>query len=200
MTAGARPGPGLVRTAAGAVVDFLFEPAATSARAEVSPAVEFPVVTVIGLAPRCGATTVARGLAAELALRSPARHCPVEAGTPAVAVAMAAGEGPLVLDVGRSGAAVDCADTVLLVASAATEPALARVVSASLRSAGADVVTVVARRSAEPARWEGRCDVVLPEARMAARAVLAGHRPRGALGRTFRELADRVDAASRSAT
>lgn len=56
-----------------AVADFLVEPAAASVGAEPDLAwtrIARPVIAVAGLAPRCGVTTVARALAAELALHS----------------------------------------------------------------------------------------------------------------------------------
>jgi hypothetical protein len=196
MTAGARAGPGLVRAASRAVVGFLFEPADTPGLVEAPPAATFPVVAVIGLAPRCGATTVARGLAAELALRSPTRRCPVEDGEPGPAMATVGGRGPLLLESGDPAcgrAAAALADAVLLVASPASEPALAELLAGSLSPSAPEPLVVLARRPADPARWHGRCDVVLPQSRAGARAALAGRRPRGELGRAFRALADRVD-------
>jgi hypothetical protein len=61
---------GLLATALARVEDFLLEPA-EPAREEIStaPGLRRPVVAVFGLARRSGATTVARGLAAELAVR-----------------------------------------------------------------------------------------------------------------------------------
>ncbi len=78
MSARAQVGGGLVRAAAGAVVDFLVEPEAPEAAAAAAepvvvpiiPPPPEPVVAVAGLGPRCGATVVARGLAAELSRRS----------------------------------------------------------------------------------------------------------------------------------
>ena len=70
---------GLVATALGAAVDWLIEPADEAVEPEVVPAPPAlrPVVAVVGLAPRCGVTTVARGLGAELAARDPAGACVV---------------------------------------------------------------------------------------------------------------------------
>lgn len=61
----------------GAVADFLIEPIDADAPATGGPgegwtALARPAVAVAGLAPRAGTTTVARALAAELALRDPA--------------------------------------------------------------------------------------------------------------------------------
>jgi hypothetical protein len=62
---------GLLATALARVEDFLLEPAEPRQDEEDSPApgLRRPVVAVFGLARRCGATTVARALAAELAAR-----------------------------------------------------------------------------------------------------------------------------------
>jgi hypothetical protein len=63
-------GRGFLATALARVEDFLLEPA-EPAREEHPPAAGLrrPVIAVFGLARRCGATTVARALAAELAAR-----------------------------------------------------------------------------------------------------------------------------------
>jgi hypothetical protein len=66
--------PGVLAAALARAESWLLEPGAEAgghvARGPSEPA-ERPVTAVIGLAPRCGATTVARGLAAELAARDP---------------------------------------------------------------------------------------------------------------------------------
>jgi hypothetical protein len=62
----------LLATAAAAVESFFFEPAAPLTASDASEPLEVrPVVCVFGLAPGCGATVIARALAAELALRDP---------------------------------------------------------------------------------------------------------------------------------
>ena len=78
---------GLLATALARVEDFLLEPA--EPRLEESPASSLrrPVVAVFGLARHCGATTVARALAAELAAR--------DAGAAAVSSPMPAAGIPL---------------------------------------------------------------------------------------------------------
>jgi hypothetical protein len=53
------------------VEQFLLEPVDRTHDVSVAPAVQPPVVTVVPLAPRCGGTTVARGLAATFAERAP---------------------------------------------------------------------------------------------------------------------------------
>lgn len=61
---------GLLATALARVEDFLLEPAEPRREADPPPrSVSRPVIAVFGLARRCGATTVARALAAELAAR-----------------------------------------------------------------------------------------------------------------------------------
>ena len=62
----------LAATAAAAVESFFLEPADPRADAEPTAPIEpHPVIAVFGLARGCGATVVARALAAELALRDP---------------------------------------------------------------------------------------------------------------------------------
>lgn len=62
---------GLVATAAAALESFFLEPVAPPASEAGEPLERRPVVSVFGIARRCGATVVARALAAELALRDP---------------------------------------------------------------------------------------------------------------------------------
>ncbi len=79
MTAGAAPrGRGAVAAALTAVAGWLVEPADQPAPGPEQPLVqERPVIAVVGLQRRCGATTVARGLGAELASRDPSGACAV---------------------------------------------------------------------------------------------------------------------------
>ena len=64
---------GLLSAAAAAVDSFLLEPAEPRTRTAASvPPGQRPVICVFGLARGCGATVVARALAAELATRDPA--------------------------------------------------------------------------------------------------------------------------------
>jgi hypothetical protein len=68
-------------SALGAVAGWLLEPAEPRARPADAPALrQRPVVAVAGLHRRCGVTTVARALGAELALRDPASACAVTSG------------------------------------------------------------------------------------------------------------------------
>ncbi len=76
----ARPSRGFLASAAAAVESFLLEPAVPLPASDAAEPVERrPVVCVFGLAGGCGATVVARALAAELAVRDPggtaAVHC-----------------------------------------------------------------------------------------------------------------------------
>jgi hypothetical protein len=76
----ARPSRGLLASAAAAVESFFLEPAVPRPASDAAEPVEQrPVVWVFGLACGCGATVVARALAAELAVRDPggtaAVHC-----------------------------------------------------------------------------------------------------------------------------
>lgn len=73
-------GPRLLAAALARAEAFLLEPAQPfePSRAPAPPiTVERPLVAVAGVIPGCGATTVARALAAELALRDPARSAVV---------------------------------------------------------------------------------------------------------------------------
>src|SRR5207237_8042732 len=72
------------------------------------------------------------------------------------------------------------------VASAAQEPALAEAVALVLGGQAVKVVTGAGDAEA----WEGRAEVVVPDARIAVRAALTGTRPLGALGAAISELAD----------
>lgn len=89
----ARPagGRGAVASVVAAAVDWLIEPAEPAAperspRPVVERLEERPVVAVVGLRARCGATTVARALAAELGVRDPG-------GVAAVTAALSGGGG-----------------------------------------------------------------------------------------------------------
>ena len=103
---------------------------------------------------------------------------------------------PVVLDAGSTavgGAPAALADHVLLVASPRVEPALAAVTSTSLARVGPEPLVVLNRATAQG--WNGRPDLVLPEARTGARLAHAGREPRGTLGRAVAEIADLCEAA-----
>ena len=87
MRASSASGRGLVATAVAAAGAWLLEPA--EPRAAPDPPVATgsrPVVAVFGLATRCGATTLARALGAELAGRSGDGACAVSGAGPAAAI------------------------------------------------------------------------------------------------------------------
>jgi hypothetical protein len=228
-----------------AVADLFVEPLepAEPPRAEAELAwtrMARPVVAVAGLAPRCGTTTVARALAAELGLRDDGGAAIVSTeavsgggiplGTPAAgrlgravqrslpAQTRAVGRicltvadrgdatlvdaardlAPLVLDVAepaRISVAASLVDAVVLVGGPGAEPALAAVLAESLCRVGPEPVVVLNRDRDADERWEGRCALRLPDARMGAQLALAGREARGELGRAVARFADVVAAA-----
>jgi hypothetical protein len=227
-----------------AVADFLVEPlepaAPMGAEAELDwMRIARPVVAVAGLAPRCGTTTVARALAAELALRdeggaaivsteavsgggiplgTPAagrlgravqrslpsqtravgRICLTVAGPDQATLVDAARDlAPLVLDVGdpaQTSVAASLVDAIVLVGGPGTEPSLAAVLAESLCRVGPEPVVVLNRDRDADERWEDRCALRLPDARMGAQLALGGREARGELGRAIAGLADLVAA------
>lgn len=79
----------LAASALAAAAEWLIEPAEENEPERTPAPLEArPVVAVIGLAPRCGATTVARALGAQLAARDPGGACAVTSVAPAGAVAL----------------------------------------------------------------------------------------------------------------
>ncbi|MDP9135058.1 MAG: hypothetical protein M3N56_09565, partial [Actinomycetota bacterium] len=100
---------------------------------------------------------------------------------------------PLVLDVadpGQTSVAASLVDAVVLVGAPVVEPALAAVLSQSLCRVGPEPVVVLNRDREGDERWEGRCALRLPEARMGGQLALAGREARGELGRAVAKLAD----------
>ena len=84
---GARRRP--LSAALAAAADWLVAPAEPgSAGADPAPLEARPVVAVLGLSTRCGATTVARALGAELGARDPGGACAVTATVPVGALAL----------------------------------------------------------------------------------------------------------------
>jgi hypothetical protein len=185
------------------------------------------VIAIVSAAPKSGATTIARLLAAELGARAdgaaivasapvPPRRAgpptraavrlatalrPATDARPAGRLSIAAtGDperlvnaarylAPVVLDVAPDGSAAGAtriADRVAIVALGSSEPALTAAVALVL---GGEPVKV-ANRIAEPGDWQGRADVFVPDARIAARAAGMGTRPLGPLGAAIAELAD----------
>jgi hypothetical protein len=92
----------------------------------------------------------------------------------------------------RAGQIVAESDAVLLVAGDRSEPALAELVSRML-SERFGAVHLVATRVAEPARWEGRAIVCVPQSRLGAVLLASGRRPAGELGAVLAALAAVVE-------
>ena len=109
---------------------------------------------------------------------------------------------PLVLDTGSAslgGAPAAVADTVIVVATAPTEPALASVAVECLGRLGCEPIVVLNRTPAGGAdesasAWENRAARRLPESRMGAQLALGGRETRGELGRAIADLADLCEA------
>jgi hypothetical protein len=100
---------------------------------------------------------------------------------------------PVVLDLPADGSAAGIrrvADRVAIVAGASGEPALLDAVASVI---GGDPVKVVTRVG-DPADWQQRADVVLPDSRIAARAASLGTRARGSVGSGIVVLADALEA------
>jgi hypothetical protein len=179
------------------------------------------LVAVVGLAPGCGATTLARGLAATLARRDHAGAAIVASNhepsgpnlsTPAatrLALRMngsAAGRlcltgtddvhslqrlAPTVLDLPGSNA-VAAVGTHLTILVA---PGDAEPALAELAARTLNALTVVTRAD-NPSRWDGRAFHVLPHSRLGARLAAAGWEPRGALRAAIERLADACEEAA----
>jgi hypothetical protein len=124
------------------------------------------------------------------------RLCVVRAaGDTAAAVVNAARyAAPVVLDAAPDGSGARVAalaDRVIVVASGRAEPALLDAVAVLV---GGGAVKVV-NRPGEAAAAE-HVDIVIPDARIAARAALMGTRPLGALGAAIAALADSLGLAA----
>jgi hypothetical protein len=251
---GTRPPASALGAAVSAAVSaagaWLLEPARPEpAELLTAPPVLRPVVAVFGLARACGATVVARALAAELARRDPlgaaavhaeasprgiplataaatrlaraladlpradtravGRLCLIGGTDAALAAEAARATAPLVLDAGGmalGGVAAALADEVVVVATPATEPALAEVAADYLGGLDREPIVVVNRaRGIEPgaaaapaaaeapAAGEVAAAHVLPESRLGAQLALCGREPRGGLGQAVAALADRCE-------
>jgi hypothetical protein len=107
---------------------------------------------------------------------------------------------PLVLDAGSAslgGAPAALADRVVVVATPATEPALASVAVECLGRLGCEPVVALNRTPtgyADDPSWATRAALHLPESRMGAQLALGGRETRGELGRAVAELADLCEA------
>jgi len=110
-------------------------------------------------------------------------------------VETARGLAPLVLDVAepsQTARAAAVSDAVVLLGLPDVEPALATVLSDSLRRVGPEPVVVLNRDLGCSERWEGSPALRLPDSRLGAQLALAGREPRGELGRAIARLADMV--------
>jgi hypothetical protein len=159
-------------------------------------------VVVVGLAPRSGVSTVARGLGACLARPGQVVHV-VAAGErrgvpPALAEALAPLPGAsLVWDMGCALGSSHTevarrADAVVLVAPPAAEPALAELVARALARRVGPVLLVPSRPRA-PERWARRAAVCVPGSRLGAALAAGGRRPGGQLGAALAALAAIVE-------
>ncbi len=219
------------------LASWLLEPAEPEAAPPAGAVGPRPVIAVFGLSRGCGATVVARALAAELAARDSAGAAAVSCEVRGSAVSLATQAAtrlaraladvpgaatravgrlclvggadelaladcarhfaPLVLDAGSGGLGgrpAALADGMLLVASEASEPALAAVAAACLARVGPEPFVVV--NGAGNGAWRDRAAVMLPRSRMGAQLALGGREPRGELGRAIERLADLVEGVS----
>jgi len=116
-------GRGLVASAVATATEWLVEPAEAHpepARARIR---DRPVVAVVGLGPRSGATTLARALATELAARDAAGACAVTAAAGAVRSLGTPGAGRLARALASAGHTRTCGRLCLV--DAPDRPALA---------------------------------------------------------------------------
>ena len=155
-------GRGLVAGAVTAATEWLVEPL------EVVPKParrtrDRPVVAVVGLGPRSGATTVARALATELAIRDASGACAVTARAGSVLCLGTAAAGRLARSLASAGHSRTCGRLCLIdppdrLALAGTAPGLAPLVfdegdprDAAVVAALADRVVLVGGPRVEPA-------------------------------------------------
>jgi hypothetical protein len=187
----------------------------TELRLVPSQPVERLLIAVVGLAPGCGATTLARALAATLARRDHAGAAiVVSPGEPKVSSlstrpanrlaarlnAHAAGRlcltraeklgslprlAPVVLDLPGSDAAAATSAQLTILVA----PGDAEPALVELAARTLNALTVVTHAD-DPARWEGRAFLVVPHARLGARLAAAGWEPRGPLRAAIDRLAD----------
>ena len=215
-------GDALARAAA-----WLVDPEAeelASARAELrllpAPVEACPLIAVVGLAPGCGTTTVARALAATLARRNHSGAAIVAGpGQPLGSRLATRPASRLTTRLASIGRAARPAGRLCLTQLDAPIPRIGPVVldlpsgdAAAATVAAARPVLLVAPGDAEPAladlaaqslgartvvvgpddlsRWAGRALVTVPRSRVGARVAAAGWEPRGAFGRAIAQMAD----------
>ena len=183
--------------------------------------IERPLIAVVGLAPGCGATTLARALAAILARRD-------HSGTAIVASSQTqVGSSLSTRAAARLAARVDAhavgrlclaraedADSLPRVApvvldlprdrtAAASKAGLTILIApgesepalAELAARTLKAVTVVTQNDDRP-RWDGRAFLMLPHSRLGARLAAAGWEPFGALRAAVEHLSDACEEAA----
>lgn len=180
-----------------------------------------PVIAVVGLTRGCGASTVARALAALLARRDHSGAAivvgSVEPSGSALAVPAAsrlakrvdgAARGrlcitgaepsadlarlaPLVLDVAHGSLPSLPVGLTILVVPGGAEPALAELAAKAL-----DKPLTVVTRADDLDRWEARAFAHVPDSRSAAWLAAAGWGPRGAFGAAITKIADACEEAT----
>jgi hypothetical protein len=183
-----------------------------------------PFVAVVGLAPGCGATTVARALAATLARRDHSGAAIVaSAARPGASRVATRPASRLAARLASVGLGAGAAGRLCLTHVDAAIPRLAPVVldlgsgHAAARQA-AEPVLLIASGEVEPAladlaaenlgaltvvvspddtsRWEGRAFITLPRSRLGAQLAAAGWEPRGAFGSAIARIADACEEAA----
>jgi hypothetical protein len=183
------------------VQDFLLEPPARvekdPAAVPVSPPPARVEAVVLGLRSGSGASTIARGVAATLAVADARPVHLVVAGASAQGAVLGGEHAAVVWDVSpseveRAAAAAARAGVVLAVAPANLEPALAEVVTGMLAERFGRVV-LVANGVSDPAPWSGRAAVCVPSSRWGAVLAGRGRRPQGAFGTALDDLAALVN-------
>jgi hypothetical protein len=125
-------------------------------------------------------------------MRPAGRLCLAQADDAAALVKAARYLAPIVFDLAPDGSAASAAriaDRVVVVAAAASEPALAAAVALVLGSG----VTTVVNRVVERGGWEDRADIFIPDSRLAARGAVLGTRALGPMGAAIADLADALE-------
>jgi hypothetical protein len=183
-----------------------------------------PFVAVVGLAPGCGATTVARALAATLARRDHSGAAIVASPTqPAGSRLATRPASRLAARLASVGLGARAAGRLCLTRVDSSIPRLGPVVldlssAAAADAAGARPVLLIAPGEAEPAlaalaaqhlnaltvvvspddqaRWEGRAFLTVPRSRLGARLAAAGWEPRGPFRSAIARIADACEEAA----
>jgi hypothetical protein len=209
----------LISSALARAQGFLLEPSASPAARRPAPTEEGEdsahgdwsqlgsiEAAVLGLTPRSGVSTVARGLVGALGVTrgrraqlvalngdSDGARDDLEWSAAAASHAVAR-----VWDVGPGGcerATAVCAraNTVVLVASRAGDPALGDVVAQMLAERFGHLV-LVANRAIDSGRWMEHGAICLPQSRLGALLVAHGRRPGGPFAAALEHLAALVEA------